>query len=95
MSQVLTLELSDQDYTLLKHQAEISGVTITEWAIVSLTERKPTDKAKLRTEAEKDLARQRFRRHAGIISLGAKGADNESIDADLARSYGDELGETN
>jgi hypothetical protein len=95
MSQVLTLELSDQDYTLLKHQAEIAGVTITEWAIGSLTERKLTDKAKLRTEAEKDAARKRFRHHAGIISLNETGADNESIDADLAKSYGEGLGETN
>ena len=42
------------------------------------------------TEEEKQAARERFRRHAGAINLGyATGADNESIDADLAREYAD------
>jgi hypothetical protein len=42
----------------------------------------------LRTEAEKQDARERLERHFGEIDLGdATGADNESIDADLAREY--------
>ncbi|NOT00354.1 MAG: hypothetical protein HOP29_06970 [Phycisphaerales bacterium] len=37
-------------------------------------------------------ARDRFRRHAGAVSLGhATGADNERIDADLGREYGSGL----
>ena len=36
-------------------------------------------------------ARQRFRNHAGAVSLGyATGAENEAINADLARAYADE-----
>ena len=94
MSQVLTLELSDADYTELRHRAELAGTTITEWAIASLKEHKQPIKPNLRNEIEKASARQRFHRHAGIISLGyATGADNESIDADLAKAYANELGE--
>jgi hypothetical protein len=40
---------------------------------------------------QQEEARQRFRNHAGAISLGyATGIDNESIDADLARAYASE-----
>ncbi len=39
--------------------------------------------------AQRQEARERFRRHAGAVSLGrATGADNESIDADLSREFG-------
>jgi len=94
MSQVITLELSDTDYAELRHRAELAGTTITEWAIASLKEHKQPIKPKLLNEIEKASARQRFRRHAGIISLGyATGADNESIDADLAKAYANDLGE--
>ena len=94
MRQVITLELSDTDYAELRHRAELAGTTITEWAIASLKEHKQPIKPKLLNEIEKASARQRFRRHAGIISLGyATGADNESIDADLAKAYANDLGE--
>ena len=93
MSQVLTLELSDADYASLRYRAQLSGVTISEWAIASLKENNRLSKPKLQNEAEKQAARQRFRRHAGAINLGyATGADNESIDADLAKAYANELG---
>jgi hypothetical protein len=93
MSQVLTLELSDTDYAEIRQRAELAGVTITEWAIVSLKVHKQLNKPKLQNEAEKQAARQRFRHHAGSINLGyATGADNESIDADLAKAYANELG---
>ncbi|MCE2886866.1 MAG: hypothetical protein ACK6BS_03405 [Pseudanabaena sp.] len=93
MSQFLTLELSDTDYAEIRQRAELAGVTITEWAIASLKVHKQLNKPKLQNEAEKQAARQRFRRHAGAINLGyATGADNESIDADLAKAYAHELG---
>jgi hypothetical protein len=93
MSQVLTLELSDADYAILRYRAQLSGVTITEWAIASLKENNRLAKPNLQNEAEKQAARQRFSRHAGAINLGyATGADNESIDADLAKAYTNELG---
>ena len=93
MSQVLTLELSDTDYAEIRQRAELAGVTITEWALASLKEYKQITKSKLQSEAEKQAARQRFRHHAGSINLGyATGADNESIDADLAKAYANEHG---
>lgn len=92
MSQVLTLELSDDEYADLRYQAEMSGVTLTEWVIVSLKSYKPVDNPKFKTQSERELARQHFRRHAGSICLGyATGADNEGIDADLAKAYGNEI----
>ena len=40
---------------------------------------------------QQDQARQKFKSHAGAISLGyATGTDNEAIDADLAKAYADE-----
>jgi hypothetical protein len=93
MSQVLTLEISDTDYAEIRQRAELAGVSITEWAIAYLRANKQLNKPKLQNETEKLAARQRFRCHAGSINLGyATGADNESIDADLARAYAHELG---
>jgi hypothetical protein len=41
------------------------------------------------TEEESRAAWERLRRHIGAANLGyPTGADNESIDADLAREYG-------
>lgn len=94
MSQVLTLEINDDLYADLRQQAEKSGMTITEWAINSLREYKQLNNIKTLSETEKELARIRFRRHAGAINLGyATGADNDSIDADLAKVYDNELEE--
>jgi hypothetical protein len=40
-------------------------------------------------DASPESARERFERHFGSLDLGrSTGADNESIDADLAREYG-------
>ncbi len=36
MSQVLTLELSDEVYAALKQQAEIAGISLAEWVASSL-----------------------------------------------------------
>lgn len=41
------------------------------------------------SDEQRMTARERLRRHAGAQSLGYQtGADNESIDADLASEYG-------
>lgn len=88
MSQVLTLELSDEVYAALQQQAKILGIDLSELAATSLERQYRLTKDKdQRTEAEKEAARQRFRAHAGSISGYPTGADNESIDADLAREY--------
>jgi len=89
MSQSLNLELSDEVYQTLKQQAENAGLSVQEWIVFSLI--KQSDNKVDRTVAEKEVVRDRFRRHAGAINLGyPTGADNESIDADLARAYNNE-----
>ena len=63
---------------------------LAEWIVTSLEQRFELLREQ-RTEAEKEAARQRFRRHAGAIDLGyATGVDNENIDADLIRAYSNE-----
>ena len=95
MSQVLTLELSDEVYAALQQQAKILGIDLSELVTTSLERQYRLTKAKdQRTEAEKEASRQRFRAHAGSISGYPTGADNESIDADLGREYGDTHEET-
>lgn len=87
MSEVVTLELRDELYADLKQKAESVGISLEAWIAVAL-EQQNTVLNQPKTEAEKELARQRFRRHAGAIDLGyPTGADNASIEADLVRSY--------
>lgn len=42
------------------------------------------------TAAEKEARRGLLRRHFGSVRSGRPGADNDQIDADLAREYGDD-----
>jgi hypothetical protein len=91
MSQSLTVEINDQAYETIRQQAEAAGKSPAKFAGALLEERcngKPKA-ADPRSEAEKEAARQRFRRHFGAVDLGHPiGIDNEAIDADLAREYG-------
>ena len=92
MSQTLTVELNDQVYEKIRAQAAAAGTSPTQVAVAALEQRfngthKPGDN---RTEAEKKAANERFERHFGSVDLGYPiGTDNEQIDADLAREYGD------
>jgi hypothetical protein len=92
MTQQLTLELNDEVYAALKQQAKGAGLSLSDWIVASLVEQlRENGKEDMRTKDEQEVARQRFRSHAGSINLGyATGADNESIDADLARAYENE-----
>ena len=88
MSQILTLELNDEVYNALQQRANLLGIDLSELAATSLEQQYRLTKTKdQRTEAEKEAARQRFERHIGSISGYPTGADNESIDADLAKEY--------
>lgn len=91
MSQQLTLELSDEVYADLKQKANAVGLPITEWVVAVLSTQSNDLSEALYSVAQQEEARQRFRNHAGAISLGyATGIDNENIDADLARAYANE-----
>jgi hypothetical protein len=88
MSQLLTLELSDEVYADLEQKANAVGLSIAEWIVAALSNQSNGVSRVLHLVTQQEEARQRFRSHAGAISLGsATGIDNESIDADLAKAY--------
>src|SRR3712207_5996358 len=93
MSQTLTVELSDEVYAAIQRQAEKANTSPAQLVTLSLEQhfgrgRNAGQTTSLRTEAELQVARERFERHFGAVNLGyATGADNESIDADLAGEY--------
>src|SRR5207249_3028215 len=95
MSRVLTVELSDTAYAVLSQKAQVAGTSPTQLAAAALEKQfgaqPATAKSSLAvTEDERQAARMRFERHFGAVDLGrAIGADNEEIDADLAREYAD------
>ncbi|MEH1914564.1 hypothetical protein [Nostoc sp.] len=70
MSQVLTLELSDEVYVTLEQQAEVLGISVAE-LVVTFIERQYGSliREKSQNNAEKEANRQRFRIHAGTINL--------------------------
>ncbi len=87
MSQSLTVELRDEVYAALRRQAEATGTSLAHVAAESL-ERQVKATGALRSDAEKQAARERFEDAFGEVNLGhPTGADNESIEADLAREY--------
>jgi len=95
MSQTLILELSDAVYTIIQRQAEAAGTSPADWLAKTLERqyRPPhtgQSAGEKRTAAEQQAARERFERHFGAVNRAdAIGADNEQIDAALAREYSD------
>jgi len=94
MSQTLILELSDEVYATIQRQAESAGTSPAHWLATSLEQQYGARQAwhsarRPRTAAEQQAARVRFEQHFGEVDLlDAIGADNEQIDVDLAREYG-------
>jgi len=95
MSQTLILELSDEVYTTIQRQAESAGTSPAHWLATTLEQQYGPrhawqDTRQPRTTAEQHTARVRFEQHFGAVDRpDAIGADNEQIDADVAREYGD------
>lgn len=76
MKIAVTLDLPAEIYEPLRQLAERADQTPEEWILSNL-------RRQLVPTYDKNL-----RRHFGAVNLGvATGADNESIDADLARAY--------
>ena len=95
MSHPLTIELSDAAFAALRLRAQAAAQSPAAVAAATLEQcfgdpdGSPAS-GRPATEAEKKAARERFERHFGEVNLGrATGADNEGIDADLARAYAD------
>ncbi|MFN6487898.1 MULTISPECIES: hypothetical protein [unclassified Nostoc] len=94
MSQLLTLELSDDVYAALKQQADAAGLSVAELIVISVVDgqHRLLSVTKLQPEVQSEEAYQRLFSYAGAISLGyATGIDNESIDADLAKAYANDF----
>jgi hypothetical protein len=82
MTHQLTLELGDEVFRPLAQAARQAGQSLEQWAAAQL---RSCAESSLKHTA--DLAR--LMAHAGAVDLGKPtGADNDSIDADLAREYG-------
>jgi len=91
MSQQLTLEISDEVYADLQRKASAVGISITERIVTVLSRQGEVSSRVVVSLEQQNQARQKFKSHAGAISLGyATGTDNEAIDADLAKAYADE-----
>ena len=87
MSHALTIELSDDTYAAVRRQAEAAGVP-PEAVVAGWVSERVNGNG--RSAADLSAARARFERHFGSVDMGGPlGADNEQIDADLAREYGD------
>ncbi len=93
MSQTLIVQISDDVYTAIEREAAEAAISPAEVAATSLENmfgypRNTSLGGEARSEAELQVARERFERHFGALDLGyATGADNESIDRDLADEY--------
>jgi hypothetical protein len=82
MTRVITLEVTEEAYRPMVQAAEQAGQKLEEWALARLQASAPSAEAR-------QAALARLLRHAGAVDLGRPtGADNSSIDADLAREYG-------
>ena len=87
MAHELTLELADEVFQPLARAAARAGQSPEQWAAAQLQ-----TCAALADRRAADLAR--LLQHAGAADLGQPtGADNERIDADLAREYGSSHGD--
>jgi predicted transcriptional regulator len=86
----LTFELHDDIYEALQRMAEQTGRPFEAVALEWLAKYAYPPRPKRRlSEEELAAAEERLRRHAGAVDSGdPHSADNERIDADLAREYG-------
>lgn len=95
MSQTLTLELDDEVYAKIERYARRRGTSAAHWLAAALERpdgllRGFLDSEPAGDEAAAERARERFESHFGEIDLGhPTGAENDRIDADLAKAYAD------
>lgn len=85
MSQVVTLELSDEVYAALKRQADSVGVSLSEWIAIAL-ELQSGLPSHQKTEVENDATLQEFSNssYSGMAEVCyLTGSDNRGVDADL------------
>lgn len=85
----MTLELPDEVYEVVERTAQANSQPAAAWVAARVPMLLPTRKPRpVLTPEEYEAARQRLMRHAGAVNSGdPNSADNERIDADLAREY--------
>ncbi len=84
----VTLQVPDEVFEVCQQMAEKQGRTVEECVMEFLLKYGPKPRPKL-TEEESRAAWERLRRHFGAVNSGdPHSADNDRIDADLAREYG-------
>jgi hypothetical protein len=87
MGRQLILELPDELYKPLVKSAEAVGQPLNEWILACL---RPLAQRPVLSEHERETAMAELMAFAGCVNSGEENAaDNERIDADLARAYGD------
>ena len=84
MSQVVTLELSDEVYAALKRQADSVGISLCEWMAIAL-ELYSGVLSQPKTEPDKEAPQEYpSPSYSGVIDAGyLTGSDNRGVDADL------------
>jgi hypothetical protein len=91
----VSFQVSDEVYEGCRRMAAKCGKTVEECVLDFLVNHGPKPRPKL-TKDESQAAWKRLRRHFGAVNSGdPDSADNDRIDADLAREYGRGLGEQN
>jgi hypothetical protein len=91
MSQIVAVQLPDKVYHALQKTAADAGMTSADWIASMIAQCFPLE-TDTRNEEEKQQARDRFYQMCGFFTSGdPHGSDNERIDADLAREYGNGL----
>ncbi len=91
MSESLHVDLSDHTFDAIRRQATADGTTPSRLAADALEatfSKGDVPRTADDSQVTAITARERFERHFGAVDLGhATGANNASIDEDLAREY--------
>lgn len=92
MQRSITIRLGDETYAALRRRARTEGVS-PEHMVASVIEHHLESEAASQAsgvEAVQQPRRGRLERYFGAVDLGrATGVENEQIDADLAKAYGE------
>lgn len=87
MSKTLTFEVPDELYEAFEQVAAKRGITTEAVALEWMARRAASQPPPL-TDEQRREAMEKLMRHAGAVnSNNTRSADNEQIDADLAREY--------
>ena len=90
MSKILTLEIPDEVFSSFQKIAESKGETAEKFVLEIVLKNFP--KTANNNSETAEIAEERFSRWIGAVNSGnPRSADNEQIDADLAKEYGKDL----